>query len=1467
VAALTLALGASRASAVDIGHVFSTSFKGALTNELGAPMSVDVDNSNGPSAGNVYVTDSTKHRVEKFDAAGNFVLMFGDEVNATTSGDVCTLASGNTCKAGNSGNSAEQLATPNWLAVDQTSGPSKGDVYVVNQSNNSVHKYDEGGALITSWGTGGAITGTNSESFGNVIGVDVDASGNLNVANDSAPPRIWRIGESGSFVSIHPFGGGRGTSANGFAVSADDHVFKANGSPGVQRSNATGTQPVEISNSSFPSTTGIAVDPTSGTLYQTNAGTQIAEYKFDGSGVPLSAQNVPCAQTLSDGGSGCPPTHVFGDPQLSGAKGSGVNAVTKTLYVADSGNGRVAVFIAAQAAIVTTGEPSGDKTVTGSVQLDGAGNITECYFEWGTVAGSYTKPHIPCEPATLPYTSDQSVEATIPEMEGETTYHYRLFAESAGGGSNVGVDKTITPHNVKGLTTLAATNLTRTSAQLNASFEGTNETTHWYFNYGLTTAYGKQTAIPPGAIQVPTVGLTPLPFEVTDLEAGHTYHYQIVAENTVGLSKGKDLTLTTPPAVKGLTTDSPTNLKPTTVTLNGSYLGTNDATTYHFEWGPATSYSHTTLSVGPVSASGPQTVSSDIVGTVPGNTYHYRVVASNPLGTTYGEDVTFEAPQIPAIVSQSVSNLTATSVDLNASINPHSSVTTYHFEYGPSSEYGQTAPIPEGSLGASNTAQPVSVHLSDVTPHTIYHFQVVATNEYGTTESGDLSFNFYPPSCPNQAVRQETNADSLPDCRAYELVSPEDAGTAAIFTGPTPQSPTATSPSRMSFAGGIGAIPGVGDPANVKADLYMSTRTTTGWKTKYVGLPATMAQWSGGPPWNVIERNEYYAMAFEGVLTDPSMSHIGIWDRGYYYCNVNDYATCQVDGAEEGYFGLPDVPKGHSDAPYVVNTTTGNITDRWPTNVATVPFGEKFVGHTDASADMSHFIFTSNIPFTPGGLPGSSPPGETHPGGNPGSMYDNDTVNGTLSVVSLNEEEEPIEAMPVETSNDGSHILMTVGGARQFGTFAKTSGPGQLFMRVDDARTYDIAAGHNVQYVDMTPDGSKVYFTSSDDLTPDSSDTDTSRDLYMWSEASNSPNHITLISKGNDGTTGNTDSCNASWTTKCGVGIITFAGFTTNEVNYERQYTDQVGGAGGAPEYEDVVAPGNGDIYFISPEQLDGDFGVPNAENLYDFRNGKLQFVTALTPETPSCVYSMGGAACSARGVARMEITPNDEHMAFLTSSQVTDYDNAGHSEIYLYTPATGDLRCTSCLPSGDPPSMDVTASHDGRFLANDGRTFFNTNEPLVLQDTNQATDVYEYVDGRPQLITSGTATANNSSGLTTLFSFIGLIGVSADGTDVYFSTTDTLVGQDRNGDNVKIYDARTAGGFPFVAPPPGCAAADECHGASSSAPAGLTTGTRADLGASGNLPAVKKKAQRKQRRHKRHARHKRAHRGGQRNG
>ena len=158
--------------------------------------------------------------------------------------------------------------------------------------------------------------------------------------------------------------------------------------------------------------------------------------------------------------------------------------------------------------------------------------------------------------------------------------------------------------------------------------------------------------------------------------------------------------------------------------------------------------------------------------------------------------------------------------------------------------------------------------------------------------------------------------------------------------------------------------------------------------------------------------------------------------------------------------------------------------------------------------------------------------------------------------------------------------------------------------------------------------------------------------------------------------------------------------------------------------------------------------------------------------------------------------------------------------------------------------------------MADDGRTFFATKDSLVPRDKNGTiTDVYEYVGGRPQLI-SGALAARDFTGESEVLGLFarpettGLEAVSRDGTDVYFSTFDTLVDEDHNGQFVKFYDARTNGGFaqpPMSAP---CAAADECHGADSSPPTPptITSGTTSDRAATclQEKQAKKKKAKHK---------------------
>jgi hypothetical protein len=231
-----------------------------------------------------------------------------------------------------------------------------------------------------------------------------------------------------------------------------------------------------------------------------------------------------------------------------------------------------------------------------------------------------------------------------------------------------------------------------------------------------------------------------------------------------------------------------------------------------------------------------------------------------------------------------------------------------------------------------------------------------------------------------------------------------------------------------------------------------------------------------------------------------------------------------------------------------------------------------------------------------------------------------------------------------------------------------------------------------------------------------------------------------------------------------------------------------------------------------------------------------------------------------------MQISPDGRHAAFVTAARLSGYDNQGIKEMYTYDADSGIVRCASCRPDGIPPTTAVEASQGGPFMTDDGRAFFVTGDPLVPQDTDGIRDVYEFVNGRPQLITAGTGTRDSTGGGANASPFFpavhtGLESVSANGTDVFFSTYDTLVPQDHNGPFVKFYDARTGGGFDIDLSLGPCAAADECHGPGNpvSPPPSIATG--GDLGNTGNVQQTsgrraQKKTKQKHRRKRRHKRH-----------
>jgi hypothetical protein len=124
---------------------------GALTTEAGGfqdPGGIAVNNdAASPEHGDLYITDEGNHRVDVLTPAGVFVLMFGEDVDRTTGGDICTAASGDACQAGVGGSEAGALDAAG-IAVDS----STGDVYVQDQPNWRVDEYTAAGQLIAMFG-------------------------------------------------------------------------------------------------------------------------------------------------------------------------------------------------------------------------------------------------------------------------------------------------------------------------------------------------------------------------------------------------------------------------------------------------------------------------------------------------------------------------------------------------------------------------------------------------------------------------------------------------------------------------------------------------------------------------------------------------------------------------------------------------------------------------------------------------------------------------------------------------------------------------------------------------------------------------------------------------------------------------------------------------------------------------------------------------------------------------------------------------------------------------------------------------------------------------------------------------------------------------------------------------------------------------------------------------------------------
>jgi hypothetical protein len=269
------------------------------------------------------------------------------------------------------------------------------------------------------------------------------------------------------------------------------------------------------------------------------------------------------------------------------------------------------------------------------------GKASVCKFEYGT-----SIPYASSEPCTsLPAAVSEAVavSAQVKGLAPKTEYHFRIVAKTPGG-EKAGADMTFettapTSPVVEGLTTLA---IAQTSATLSANVNANGATVEkCTFEYGQPPAwlFSAECSPTPGKESKPVA----VSAAITGLAPNTAYHFRVITENSSGPGNVVEQSFKTLPNPPAVATAEATAVTQTSATLAGSVNPNGgEVSECKLEYGPSSAYgSSAPCSSPPGAGASAVTVSAQVAGLSPATTYHFRLSATNPGGTSAGADRTF----------------------------------------------------------------------------------------------------------------------------------------------------------------------------------------------------------------------------------------------------------------------------------------------------------------------------------------------------------------------------------------------------------------------------------------------------------------------------------------------------------------------------------------------------------------------------------------------------------------------------------------------------------------------------------------------------------------------------------------------------------------------------------------------------------------------------------------------------------